>query len=158
MDEKILKLIKKNSVLENVLKSIIEIEELYKSDSKLFKNVKSAFKAITKVLKNNGINHDTDDRIKKITYDNIKIIGFSHGDMEHTHFNVILCKFLRKFGSKLYDKYGVSIFSCTFGWDSSSCLVIGGHENPDADMFEDLELLERFVLDKINPNGNLVYY
>ena len=118
-----------------------------------------------KILKENNINQKySDERIKNITYDDFHILGFRHCSSETYHINLILCKFLSDFGRKLYNKYGVSIVSCTFNWDSGCYLVIGSRqetdeeEYQDGDCYEDIFTLEEYILKNIKPNGKVVYY
>ena len=172
MDSKILNLIKKDETLYNVLKSIVDIEELFEAHPTKFETLDLALESITNILSHNHITQKhADSKVKNVHYKDLKILGFRNGSSEESHINLILCKFLTEFGSYvLYEKYKVSIVACSFGWDSSSYFLIGGRQeklnddnkgndyaNDFDDCYYDRKTLNDFVLKTVELNGDFIY-
>ncbi len=86
-------------------------------------------------MNENGIEQqNVDERIKKIYYKNMDIIGFDVTDSGFEYQAVPFCKFLQKFS-----KGTQTVTSgCVFGWDNSACLLIASKKLPrDADHFDE---------------------
>ncbi len=145
--------------------SIKELNKTYKEQPTLFTTIKSTFETIKKIFIKNEIEICNDDRILNLKYkdsylDNeIHIIGFKNGcSGSNTYKNVELCETIVEFRDNMAQVNNITIFACSFNWDSSSCILLGGYQCHLGDACVGCYYLERFLIKNYISNDRRAYW